>query len=315
MENVLIVSVVKHSDKNNNKAYILKNTATQTKCRTFRELYQEAIERCSDAQSEIINIKTIQISKSNSFDDSSIEISDENMVWSICNDLNFKYVQFTIDDGSTATKDASNSKPSGINAFSVLMSSQNELHMPDKPVPLSGKQLTGPQRLYSDIIDWASNIDQGWSLDTLDTGKEVLSKLSSALWYIDHGHEKFAEKCCRIPECFQRFKGYNEYKKLRHKTPVITSEKLNDVCLSLTKCLSFPSMSLPRHTRLASKIEALLSCLTKYKEKLQLDNFRHKHVYQKRDQPCRSTSGDSTCQFINPTILVDKAFLELDKKT
>ncbi|CAG2255180.1 unnamed protein product [Mytilus edulis] len=88
MENVLIVSVVKHSDKNNNKAYILKNTATQTKCRTFRELYQEAIERCSDAQSEIINIKTIQISKSNSFDDSSIEISDENMVWSICNDLN-----------------------------------------------------------------------------------------------------------------------------------------------------------------------------------------------------------------------------------
>lgn len=148
MENVLIVSVVKHSDKNNNKAYILKNTATQTKCRTFRELYQEAIERCSDAQSEIINIKTIQISKSNSFDDSSIEISDENMVWSICNDLNFKYVQFTIDDGSTATKDASNSKPSGINAFSVLMSSQNELHMPDKPVPLSGKQLTGPQRLY-----------------------------------------------------------------------------------------------------------------------------------------------------------------------
>ncbi|VDH95338.1 Hypothetical predicted protein [Mytilus galloprovincialis] len=153
MENVLIVSVVKHSDKNNNKAYILKNTATQTKCRTFRELYQEAIERCSDAQSEIINIKTIQISKSNSFDDSSIDISDENMVWSICNDLNFKYVQFTIDDGSTATKDASNSKPSGINAFSVLMSSQNELHMPDKPVPLSGKQLTGPQRLYSDIID------------------------------------------------------------------------------------------------------------------------------------------------------------------
>ncbi|CAG2215238.1 unnamed protein product [Mytilus edulis] len=181
MENVLIVSVVKHSDKNNNKAYILKNTATQTKCRTFRELYQEAIERCSDAQSEIINIKTIQISKSNSFDDSSIEISDENMVWSICNDLNFKYVQFTIDDGSTATKDASNSKPSGINAFSVLMSSQNELHMPDKPVPLSGKQLTGPQRLYSDIIDWASNIDQGWSLDTLDTGKEVLSKLISSI--------------------------------------------------------------------------------------------------------------------------------------
>ena len=76
MENVLIVSVVKHSDKNNNKAYILKNTATQTKCRTFRELYQEAIERCSDAQSEIINIKTIQISKSNSFDDSSIKISN-----------------------------------------------------------------------------------------------------------------------------------------------------------------------------------------------------------------------------------------------
>ncbi|CAG2254467.1 unnamed protein product [Mytilus edulis] len=107
-----------HRSKDNDRLLHLYRTRKCLKTTEQRELYQEAIERCSDAQSEIINIKTIQISKSNSFDDSSIEISDENMVWSICNDLNFKYVQFTIDDGSTATKDASNSKPSGINAFS-----------------------------------------------------------------------------------------------------------------------------------------------------------------------------------------------------
>lgn len=45
-----------------------------------------------------------------------------------------------------------------------------------------------------------------------------------------------------------------------------------------------------------------------------MDNFRHKNVYQNKDQPCRSTSKDSTCQFINLSPLVDRAYHELDKK-
>lgn len=42
METVLIVSVLKYS-ANNNKTFLLKNTAIETKHRTLRELYNEAI--------------------------------------------------------------------------------------------------------------------------------------------------------------------------------------------------------------------------------------------------------------------------------
>lgn len=95
METVLIVSVLKYS-ANNNKTFLLKNTAIETKHRTFRELYNEAIERCGVPQCH--EFKSIFISKTNIIDDTSIEISDENMVVSLCVDLNFKFVQFALSE-------------------------------------------------------------------------------------------------------------------------------------------------------------------------------------------------------------------------
>jgi hypothetical protein len=47
--------------------------------------------------------------------------------------------------------------------------------------------------------------------------------------------------------------------------------------MELRKCLSFPSLTTAGHKVLASNIESLLECLTKYKETLIKDNFRHQH--------------------------------------
>jgi hypothetical protein len=71
--------------------------------------------------------------------------------------------------------------------------------------------------------------------------------------------------------------------------------------MELTKCLSFPSMTTAGHKVLASHIESLLECLTKYKERLNKDNFRHQIIYHARSQPARSTESDTTLQLIHET--------------
>lgn len=69
---------------------------------------------------------------------------------------------------------------------------------------------------------------------------------------IDQAHGKITQNACPLPKNLTQFSGYNDYKKCHHKTPVITSEKLNDFLLDLTKALSFPSMLLSRHKELSA---------------------------------------------------------------
>jgi hypothetical protein len=100
---------------------------------------------------------------------------------------------------------------------------------------------------------------------------------------------------CPIPQALKRFHGYSDYKKSHHVPPTITSEKLNEHCMELTKCLSCPSMTTAEHKVLASHIKSLLECLTKYKERLFF------YIYHARSQPARSTESDTTLQLIHET--------------
>lgn len=86
----------------------------------------------------------------------------------------------------------------------------------------------------------------------MDTGDFVVKTLKHILWYIDQAHGKITQNACPLPKNLTQFSGYNDYKKCHHKTPVITSEKLNDFLLDLTKALSFPSMLLSRHKELSA---------------------------------------------------------------
>ena len=97
---------------------------------------------------------------------------------------------------------------------------------------------------------------------------------------------------CPISQALKRFYGNSDYKKSHHVPPTITSEKLNEHCMELTKCLSFPSMTTAKV--LASHIESLLECLTKYKERFNKNNFRHQTIYHARSQPARSTESNTT---------------------
>ena len=65
---------------------------------------------------------------------------------------------------------------------------------------------------------------------------------------------------------------------------------------------------------LGSHIESLLECLTKYKEILNKDNFRHQTIYHARSQPARSTESNTTLQLIHETLDVNGMYKELDKE-
>ena len=68
------------------------------------------------------------------------------------------------------------------------------------------------------------------------------------------------------------------------------------------------------HKVLASHIESLLECLTKYKERFNKDNFRHQTIYHARSQPACSTESDATLQLIHETPDVNGMYKELDKE-
>ena len=174
-----------------------------------------------------------------------------------------------------------------------MLATQNELQLPQS-------QLVRNSVVHNDFF---LILSIGYQIlkDVLETGSVVCKKFSNALWFIDHCHKKMENNGCPIPQVLKRFHGYSDYKKSHHVPPTITSEKLNEHCMELTKCLSFPSMTTAGHKVLASHIESLLECLTKYKERFNKDNFRHQTIYHARSQPARSTESNTTLQYIHET--------------
>ena len=143
---------------------------------------------------------------------------------------------------------------------------------------------TGPQKLYSDLIDWASPFDQVWTIDVIVTGNTVFSKLCSYLWYIHHYHAKLENNGCPVLSAFKQFHGYNQYIKHLHTAHIVTSHKLNEHCIELSKCPSYPSMTTKPHAVLSEHIQALLTCLIKYKTRLDKDNIRQQTVRTNTDK-------------------------------
>ena len=92
----------------------------------------------------------------------------------------------------------------------------------------------------------------------------------------------------------------------------MTSEKLDGICSDLAKALSCKSMQTKRNKVLHDNIEALLHCLTKYKSKLDKDNFRHKTVHHERMQPARTVEQDSLTKCIPAVQNVHNRYGKLD---
>ncbi|KAL4238561.1 hypothetical protein ACF0H5_003268 [Mactra antiquata] len=105
-----------------------------------------------------------------------------------------------------------------------------------------------------------------------------------------------------------KFQGYNNYKALPHRTPVVKSERLEELIADLVSSMGLPSMSDNRNKSLAQIMEDLVKIFHKYKEHLQRDNEAHKTQHHVR---VHLNEADSSTIFIEP---VDETNVKDDYK-
>ena len=92
---------------------------------------------------------------------------------------------------------------SSTNAFSVLMASQRERHLPSK---LGGDAPRSDQRLRNDLFGMLAAMNVGWSPHLVTTvGERCVKVLTSALWYIDPCHKQFHDRSISLPPIVDRF--------------------------------------------------------------------------------------------------------------
>ncbi|WAQ96534.1 hypothetical protein MAR_029224 [Mya arenaria] len=172
------------------------------------------------------------------------------------------------------------------------MHSQKRHVLPDKPIPVNGK-LSGPQKLYTDLMDFVDELGCGWTVDLISSGQKALRKLADALWYIDHVHSRFKDKGCPIPSVFEKFLHYNQFSKHHHTPPVIKTERLSEICSDLADDLN--------------------ATLAKYNESL----IKNKKLQEKSRTLDPSDEGnanghETSCQYILPGN-VDDVYADLDE--
>lgn len=181
---------------------------------TFETLFDATIKRISTAYEKytkgLVNIDDVcSIKIKENANGDVVEISKPDMSLGICLDLNRKFVEMKLKCSSEPP--CSKQDKHKVDAFSRLMNASKTYSLPEK---ISGKreELKGPQRLFNDLIEWASNFDNGWSTQYMPSATKVLTCLRNALWYVDNSHDKFRESGCPIPKPFHKFSGYNNFK-------------------------------------------------------------------------------------------------------
>ena len=78
-------------------------------------------------------------------------------------------------------------------------------------------------RLYNDLLKVLKAQGVGFRATQLDVGKIICQTIANALWLLDPHHGKLNSRGITVPEVFQRFQGYNDFKKMKKKAPVVCS--------------------------------------------------------------------------------------------
>ena len=98
-------------------------------------------------------------------------------------------------------------------AFSVLMSAQQQLKLPAKISPESALKNSKFQ-LRNAIIEWLDTNKLGWSATIVEShGRNFISLLCDVLWNLDGHHGTLRSRSCGIPVMFSGFVGYNQPQK------------------------------------------------------------------------------------------------------
>ena len=161
--------------------------------------------------------------------------------------------------------DSSSSDSSRPNALEVLMSSQRRILLPKK---VESETPRADQRMFNDIIDFLASWNIGWSPDTVETvGKKCVKVLCGALWYLDPHHNRFRDRSLALPARFEKFQGYNDWKKKKEKCPQLSQAELDRHVQAVSALLSQPWSHKACFKPLQSKLVELVESMKRYLKK------------------------------------------------
>ena len=145
----------------------------------FEALFNATINRASSAYDKftkgMVNIDdvcSIKIRENGKSD--AIEISKPDMSLAVCIDLNRKFVEIKLNCNSPTP--CANQEKQKVDAFSRLMNASKTLSLPDK-IAGNREELSGPQNLFNDLIEWVSTFDSGWSPQYKESANKVINCL------------------------------------------------------------------------------------------------------------------------------------------
>ena len=229
---------------------------------TFYDLLEELVNTHAELSSEVDNLSPEQVSRVAICKDQSFincQVTELNHELAVCLEFSSKYVLYNL--VITASPQGSSS-----NAFTVLMSNAREKRLPPK---IQKEALNGPEQLNNDLIDYAGELNVGWSTQLVDSvDKQFIKKLQSALWYIDPHHERLASRGAKLPDRLQKFTGYNDWKRKKKAEPRPQAETLKSHIGALSEVLLEPWINRSEHKEFHSDMEKLMKCLLKYQQHL-----------------------------------------------
>lgn len=150
--------------------------------------------------------------------------------------------------------------------------------------------------MFNDIIDLFGNEGVKWNNSQIEVGQKTVRVLRDALWHITTAHGCFSEAACSIPEKFARFSGYNDWQRLRHKKPTISTEKLDEICESLVNIVDIPANNTTQNKVLISLIEPFIDSLRKFSLRLKKDSADHREKYHRRTEVPRIPEQDCSSE-------------------
>ncbi|WAR11597.1 hypothetical protein MAR_025777 [Mya arenaria] len=107
----------------------------------------------------------------------------------------------------------------------------------------------------------------------------------------------------------QKFQGYNQYSKLRHRPPQVTSEKLHEICTDLADVIQLPSMCSKRSNTLKIHMENLASVLVKLQSNKKL---KAKCCVDSVAPSSHCYKNETSCHVIPPTKNVEDMYTDLE---
>ena len=146
--------------------------------------------------------------------------------------------------------------------------SRNKLPKP-KRVP----EKNSKEKLFNNVRSLLLSKDVGFSpLAAESEGFSVVNCLTNVLWAIDACHDtlrtatskKGCTKIPRLPEVWEKFQGYNDYKLKKVAKPRLHSSTLKEFALELFRIVGLPSLQFSDWYQTREEIEGLANTLDGY---------------------------------------------------